>query len=202
MLIGRPWIMSSLNHSLWLERPRTLFGQPWSHRIPTHTHRLIRMRHILNIAVFHQRRRSGDGVANKPSKVHCKCQSCTSQAHGELSNLKQCLLKDSPQVVTACELLFSSVQFSRSVVSDSLQPHGLQHARPPCPSPIPGVYPNSCLSSQWCHPTISSSVIPFSSRLQSFPASGSFPMTQFFTSGGQSIGVSASTSVLAVNTQD
>ena len=88
-----------------------------------------------------------------------------------------------------------SVQFSRSVMSDSLQPHGLQHARPLCPSPTPGAYSNSCPLSQWCHPTISSSVIPFSSRLQSFPASGSFQMSQHFASSGQSIGVSASTSV-------
>ena len=98
--------------------------------------------------------------------------------------------------------LFCSVQFSRSVVSGSLQPHGLQHARPPCPSPTPGVYPNTCPLSWWCHPTISSSVVPFSSCPQSFPVSGSFPMSQFFTSGGQSIGVSASTSVLPLNTQD
>ena len=97
---------------------------------------------------------------------------------------------------------FSSVQFSRSVVSHSLWPHGLQHARPPCPSPTPGAYSNSCPLSCWCHPTISSSVIPFSSRLQSFPASGSFQMNQLFTSGGQSIGVSASTSVPAMSTQD
>ena len=95
-----------------------------------------------------------------------------------------------------------SVQFSLSVVSDSLWPHGLQHARPPCPSPTPGAYSNSCPLSQWCHPTISSSVIPFSSCPQSFPASGSFPMSQFFRSGGQSIGVSASTSVLLKNIQD
>ena len=88
-----------------------------------------------------------------------------------------------------------SVQFSHSVVSDSLKPHGWQHARPPCPSPTPGVYSKSCLLSWWCHPTISSSVIPFSSHLQSFPASGSFQMSQLFTSGGQSTGVSASTSV-------
>ena len=93
------------------------------------------------------------------------------------------------------ELGLSSVQFSHSV-SDSLWPCGLQHARPPCPSSIPGVYPNSCPLSWWCHPAISSYVIPFSSRLQSFPASGSFPMSQFFTSGGQSTGVSASASVL------
>ena len=97
---------------------------------------------------------------------------------------------------------FSSVQFSHSVMSNSLWPHELQHARPPCPSPTPGVYLNSCPLSRWCHPTISSSVIPFSSCLLSFPASGSFPMSQFFTSGGQSIGVSASTSVLPMNTQD
>ena len=90
----------------------------------------------------------------------------------------------------------SSVQFSCSVVSDSLWPHGLQHTRLPCPSPTPGVCSNSCLLSQWCHPTVSSSVIPFSPCLQSFPASGSFPMSQFFTSGSQSIGVSALASIL------
>ena len=86
-------------------------------------------------------------------------------------------------------------------MSNSVQPHGLQHTRPPCPSPTPRVYSNSCPLSQWCHPAISSSVIPFS-HLQSFPASGSFQMSQFFTSGGQSIGVSASTSVLPMNIQD
>ena len=96
----------------------------------------------------------------------------------------------------------SSVQFSCSVVSESLRPHGLQHARPLCPSPTPRVYSNSCPLSRWCHPAISSSVIPFSSRLQCFPASGSFPMSQFLASGGQSIGVSASTSVLPMNIQD
>ena len=92
-------------------------------------------------------------------------------------------------------------QFSRSVVSNSLWPHGLQHTRPPCPSPTPGVYSNSCPLSWWCHPTISSSVVPFSC-LQSLPASGSFQMSQFFASGGQSIGVSASASVLPMNIQD
>ena len=97
---------------------------------------------------------------------------------------------------------FSSVQFSHSVVSNSLQPHGLQHARPPCPSPTPRAYSNSCPLSRWCHPTISSSVVPFSSCLPSFPASASFQMSQFFTSGGQSTGVSASTSVLLMNIQD
>ena len=96
----------------------------------------------------------------------------------------------------------SSAQFSLSVVSDSLQPHRLQHARPPCPSPTPGAYSNSCPLSRWCHPTISSSVIPFSSCPQSVPASRSFLMNQFFASGGQSIGVSASTSVLPMNIQD
>ena len=83
---------------------------------------------------------------------------------------------------------FSSVQYSRSVVSDSLWPHELQHARPPCPSPTPGVHSNSCPSSQWCHPAISSSVVPFSSCPRSLPASGSFPMSQLFAWGGQSIG--------------
>ena len=97
---------------------------------------------------------------------------------------------------------FNSVRFSDSVVSDYLWPHGLQHTRPPCPSPTPGVYSNSCPLSRWCHPTISSSIVPFSFCLQFFPASGSFPMSQLFASGGQSIGVSASTSVLPVNIQD
>ena len=93
-------------------------------------------------------------------------------------------------------------QFSRSVVSDSLQSHELQHIRPPCPSPTPRAFSNSCPFSWWCHPTISSSVITFSSCLQSFPASGSFQMSQFFTWGGQSIGVSVSASFLPKNTQD
>ena len=87
--------------------------------------------------------------------------------------------------------IFLSVQFSCSVMSDSLWPHGLQHARPPCPSPTPGACSNSCPSSWWCHPTISSSVVPFFSCLQSFPASGSLQTSQFFTSSGQSIGASA-----------
>ena len=93
-------------------------------------------------------------------------------------------------------------QFSHSGMSNSLWPHELQHTRPPSPSPNPGVHPNPCPLSRWCHPTISSSVIPFFSHTQSFPASGSFPMSQLFVSGGQNIGVSASTSVLPMNTQD
>ena len=97
---------------------------------------------------------------------------------------------------------YQSVQFSHSVVSDSLRPHGLQHTRLPCPSPSPRVYSNSCLLSQWWHPTISTSVIPFSSHLQSFSVSGSFQVSQFFSSGGQNIGVSASASVLPMNNQD
>ena len=95
----------------------------------------------------------------------------------------------------------SSVLFSRSVVSDSLRPHESQHARPPCPSPTPGVHSNSCPLSRWCHPAISSSVVPFSSCPQSLPASESFPMSQLFTWGGQSIGVSSLTSVIPKNTQ-
>ena len=98
--------------------------------------------------------------------------------------------------------IISSVQFSHSVVSDSLQPHESQHARPPCPSPTPRVYSNSWPQSQWCHPAISSSVIPFSSCPQSLPASGSFPMSQLFAWGGQSTGLSASASVLPMNTQN
>ena len=105
-------------------------------------------------------------------------------------------------LIICCLLEISSVQFSRSVMSGSLQPHELQHARPPCPSPTPGVYPNSCPLSRWRHPAISSSsVIPFFSCPQSLPASGSFPMSQLFAWGGQSIGVSASASVLPMNIQ-
>ena len=111
--------------------------------------------------------------------------------------------KSHKTVSLLCTIIhFSSVQFSHSVMSDSLGPHELQHTRPPCPSPTPRAYSNSCPSSQWCHPAISSSVIPFSSCPQSLPASGSFPMSQFFMWGGQSIGVSASASVLPMNTQD
>ena len=100
------------------------------------------------------------------------------------------------------DISLSSVHFSHSVVSDSLRPHESQHARPPCPSRTPGVYSNPCPSSRWCHPAISSSVVPFSSCPQSLQASGSFPTSQLFTSGGQSIGASASASVLPMNTQD
>ena len=98
--------------------------------------------------------------------------------------------------------MITVIQFSHSVVSNSPQPHESQHARPPCPSPAPRVHPNPCPSSLWCYPAISSSVVPFSSFPQSFLASGSFPMSQLFTSGGQSIRVSASASVLPMNTQD
>ena len=111
---------------------------------------------------------------------------------------------DKHRVLTATimAMMAKTVQFSRSVVSDFLRLHGLQHARFRCPSPTPGACSNSCPLSQWCHPTISSSVIPFSSCLQSCPASGSFPMSQFFTSGGPSIEASASASVLPTNIQD
>ena len=98
-------------------------------------------------------------------------------------------------------VMYGSVQFSCSVLSDSLQSHQLKHARPPCPSPTPRVYSNSCPSSRWCHPAISSSVVPFSSCPQSLPASESFPMSQLFTWGGQSTGLSALASVLPKNTQ-
>ena len=110
-----------------------------------------------------------------------------------------CLLPVSSMILWFIDSLPS--QFSCSVLSDSLRPHESQHARPPCPSPTPEVYSNSCPSSWWCHPAISSSVIPFSSCPQSFQASGSFPMSQLFAWGGQSIGVSASASVLPMNTQ-
>ena len=106
------------------------------------------------------------------------------------------------QLQTHKFLNWVNIQFSHSVMSDSLQPHGLQHARLPCPSPTPGACSNSCPWSWWCHPTISSSVIPFSSCFQSFPVSGSFQVSQFFASNGQSIGASASASVLPMNIQD
>ena len=109
------------------------------------------------------------------------------------------LPQTSKMVITSGD---EGVQFSHSVVSDSLRPRGPQHARLPCPSPAPRTYSNSCPLSDWCHPTISSSVIPFSSCLQSFPAPGSFLMSQFFASGGQSIGASVSASVLSMNIQD
>ena len=124
-----------------------------------------------------------------------------------ISLLHPCALKDTNVLrflfISYCLTAsgsFSSVQFSHTVMSDSLQPHGLQHARLICPSPTPRVYSDSYPLSQWCHPTISASVVPFSSHLQSFPASGSFQMSQLFASGGQSIGVS--TSVLPMNIQD
>ena len=124
-----------------------------------------------------------------PKSFHCWAGSPAEQIQKVESNVLLWFIKS------------DSVQFSRSVMSDSLRPHEPQHARPPYPSPTPGVYPNPCPLSQWCHPTILS-VIPFSSCPQSFPASGSLQMSQLFTSGGQSIGVSASTSVLPKNTQD
>ena len=107
--------------------------------------------------------------------------------------MRQSIASVSWSRVSALTTLACSVQFSCSVVSDSLRPHEPQHTRPPCPSPTPGVHPNPCPLSRWCHPTISSSAIPFSSCPQSFPASGSFQMSQLFTSGGQRIGVSCST---------
>ena len=110
--------------------------------------------------------------------------------------------KSTVPVRFVCNTFISSVQFSRSVMSSSLWPHESQHAKLPCPSPIPGVHSNSCPSSRCCHPAISSSVIPFSSCPQSLPTSGSFPMSQLFASGGQSTGVLASASVLPMNTQD
>ena len=118
-----------------------------------------------------------------------------------LINIWPCYSCPSPWPPPPFYFLHHSVQFICSVVSDSLQPHGLQHARLPCPSPTPGACSNLCPLSWWCHLTISSSVVPFSSCLQFFPASGSFPSSQFFASGGQNVGVSASASVLPMNTQ-
>ena len=134
---------------------------------------------------------------------HCKAVSQLLEHQGRLQLLLLLLMKSNWSIKNKLHhQKFMSVQFSRSVLYDSLRPHGLQHARPPCPSPTPGAYSNSCPLSWWRHPAISSSVIPFSSCPQSFPASGSFPMNQLFVSGGQSIGVSASASVLPMNAQD
>ena len=116
----------------------------------------------------------------------------------QIINISSCLI----MFPLSPNKLLSQLSLVNSVMSDSLQPHRLQHTRLPCPSPTPRVYSNSCPLSQWCHPTISSSVVPFSSRLQSFPALGSFQMSQLFTSGSQSIGASASTSVLPMNIQE
>ena len=128
---------------------------------------------------------------------------CKITGDGDCSHeIKSLLLGRKGMINLNSILNSSSVQVSHSVVSDYLWSHELQHPRPPSPSPTPGVHPNPCPLSWWCHSTISSSVVPFSSRPQSFPASGSFPMSQLFASGGQSIGVSASTSVIPMNTQD
>ena len=125
---------------------------------------------------------------------HCKCQLNSDQR--TRSSAVKCRVRGYPICLDG-----TGVLFSRSVASDSLWPHGLQHSRLPCPSPSPRACSNSCPLSQWCHPTISSSVVPFSFRPQSFLGSGSFPMTWFLTSGGQSSGVSASASVLSMNIQ-
>ena len=122
-----------------------------------------------------------------------------SHVHPQTCSIKACCEWTRPMPGFTLKFSWTSMC---SIMSSSLQPHGLQHARPPCPSPTPGVYSNSCPLSPWCCPTISSSVALFSSHLQSFSASGSFPMSQFFASGGQSIGVSASASVLPMNIQD
>ena len=119
-----------------------------------------------------------------------------------MTQLKQVFTRSSDNTQFSSDPWIQSLSSVHSVVSDSLRPHEPQHARPPCPLPTPGVYSNSCPSGQWCHPAISSSVVPFSSCPQSLPASGSFPMSQLFARGGQSIGVSASASVLPMNTQD
>ena len=138
---------------------------------------------------------------------------CLAQDHTVINNSQSWLQQLVPESVFMCQLFgllfngqdvfqFSSVHFSHSVMSDSLRPHELQHSRSPCPSPTPRVHPNSCPLSRWCHPAISSSVIPFSSCPQSLPASEFFPMSQLFAWGGQTIGVSALASVLPKNTQD
>ena len=124
----------------------------------------------------------------------------TGKGQFSFQSLRKAMPKNAQTTSQLHSSQFSSVQFSHSVVSDSLRPHESQHTRPPCPSPTPGVHSNSCVLRQWCQQAISSSVVPFSSCPQSFPVSGSFQMSQFFASGGQSIGVSAS--ALPMNIQD
>ena len=136
------------------------------------------------------------GSSRPSGQTHVSCVSCMADSFFTTSSTWEI------PFTSFRSIQFSSVQFSRSVVSNSLQPHDSQYTRPPCPSPTPGVHSNSCPSSRWCHPAISSSVVPFSSCPQSLPASGSFPMSQLFTCGGQSTGVSASPLVLPENTQD
>ena len=136
------------------------------------------------------------GIIGLHFKKYVDNMECRFYTKSVLLWMYQNIPKNIPNVV------FIQFQFSRSVVSDSLWPHGLKHARPLCPSSTPWVYPNTHPSSRWCHPAISSSVVPFSSCTQSHPASGSFQMSQLFASGGQSIRVSASASVLPMNTQD
>ena len=145
----------------------------------------------------------GPVVKNTPTNAEGSASipgSGRSPAEGN-GNLLQYSCLGNPMNSRAWRATAQSVQFSCSVVSDSLWPHKLRHTRPPCPPPAPRVYPNSCPFSRWCHPTISSFVVPFFSCPQTFPASGAFQMSQFFTSGCQSIGVSALASVLPVNTQ-
>ena len=131
----------------------------------------------------------------------CNPWNCKESDKSKQLNNNRCILNWKPSSFRHNHQIRSD-QISRSVVSDSLRPHELQHARPPCPSPTPRVYTNSCPSCRWCHITISSSVIPVFSHLQCFAATGSFQMSQLFASGGQSIGVSASTSVLPMSIQD
>ena len=138
-------------------------------------------------------------TATQTSHMNSSCSSALLRNSSCWANMSVCFI---PQWMSRIGPWLSSVQFSHSVMPDPLWPHGLQHARLPCSSPTPRAYSNSCPLSRWCHPTISSSVIPFSSHFQSFSASGSFQMSQFFASGGQSIGVSASVSVLPMNIQD
>ena len=149
-----------------------------------------------------------DHVAEVMLPVHRRAHACnrsslctTTREEPLLSATREPCAARRPSPAKNSTVASGSIQFSRSVVSNSLWPHGPQHARPPRPSPTPRVHPNPCPLSRWCHPAISSSVIPFSSRLQSFPALGSFQMSQLFASGGQSIRVSASTSVLSMNIQ-
>jgi len=193
-LTPRPWTTRELtlgSIKLWeLTQRKPLEYKIWHH--PTISSTLCRMPYLNN----KQNKNTNPIISRQDCHLTQPCSSEEKQMNKQKLNTNLTLYKSYTNHWTTLS------QFSRSGVSNSLWLHGLQHARLPCPSPVPGVYSNSCPLSQWYHPTISSSVAPFSSCLQSFPASGSFPMSQFFASGGQRIGVSASASVLPMNIQE
>ena len=187
---------------IWLQ---SCWALPWGSMLIKHTtYQLVNLRFVHCVRLSHLPLKVvislwSEVLFRRPYENGVLRPSCVSQCH---IVIKDHIWNWFQFFDSSCSETWSVSQFSRSVVSDSLRPHELQHARPPCLSPIRGVHPNSCPSSRWCHPAISSSVVPFSSCPQSLPASESFPMSQLFAWGDQSIGVSALASVLPMNTQD